>query len=541
MFGVTVWPSNAAAAPDVVAANGSMVDASRVAVEFGTLEQAEAAARGHGARVLHLKHTSAHVGHFVGYLIWEAPLGSRAALAEEMAAIRSQVGAQRVGYDEVIELPTSSVSALTPDDPEYGNQWALEQIGGPIAWERHTDASDVLVLINDTGIRYDHEDLRDNIWVNPGEVPGNGVDDDENGHVDDVHGVDVRNGDPDPMDDAGHGTSCAGIIGAAGDNGVGVAGVAWKVGLVACKWMGSDGRGNASDASQCLEYAIDLRNAGHNLLITSNSWGGFGDNATLKSAFEAAGAAGILNITGAGNSRLNLDEQPTYPEGWVMDTLITAVNSNQSDEVASSANYGMNTVDLAAPGTQVRTTARDATDSYRDVNGSSFAGPHVAGAVALAASYYETTDIQALRQLVLDSVDPVASLEGRTVTGGRLNVGTMLDGDLEPDPTGSGSESGSDGSGSGTGGGPDPDSGTGTGSGGDDGESGEGTTDSAGGTTGPGDSGPTGGGSGSDDGGATGGGDNDAGSCACRAQPTGELAGWGLLGLLGLAAVRRRI
>src|SRR5262249_28581701 len=214
----------------------------------------------------------------------------------------------------------------------------------PLAWDVVQGSPDVVVGVIDTGIDYTHPDLVANMWTNPGEIPGNGIDDDGNGFVDDVYGYDFANDDPDPSDDYGHGTHVAGTIGAVGNNSVGIAGVSWRVRLMAIKFIGANGSGSSSGAVRAVNYAVQM-----GARLTSNSWGGRGNSIALREAIAAAQAAGQLFVAAAGNSSSNNDTNPFYPASYDLDNVI-AVGAIESDgDRATFSNFGQ-TVDVYAPG-----------------------------------------------------------------------------------------------------------------------------------------------------------------------------------------------
>ena len=251
---------------------------------------------------------------------------------------------ESLGYDDVLAsakplpgfeyLEPNAVLTLqaTTNDPYYTYEYGLNNTGSvPFdtgssqadadidaaeAWDLTTGSSDVVVGIIDSGVDYTHPDLAANMWHNPFETPGDGIDNDRNGYVDDVYGADFANGDGDPMDDQGHGTHVAGTIGAAGNNGVGVAGVNWHVQLMALKFLAADGSGSTADAIQALNYATSMRNKGVNIRLTSNSWGGGGFEQALKDAIAASGNAGMLFVAAAGNDGLNNDATASYPGNY---------------------------------------------------------------------------------------------------------------------------------------------------------------------------------------------------------------------------------
>jgi hypothetical protein len=269
----------------------------------------------------------------------------------------------------------------------------------------------------DTGIDYLHPDLAENMWTNPGEIAGNGIDDDGNGFVDDVYGWDFANDDNDPTDGHYHGTHCAGTVAGVGDNGIGVAGVMWHAQLVALKFLSDGGSGTTTDAIDAVNYANAM-----GIHITSNSWGGGGYSQGLYDVI----AEGGLFIAAAGNSGVDNDLSPHYPSSYACDNIIAVAATDHSDLLASFSCYGLTSVDLGAPGVDVYSCSPG--NSYQYLSGTSMATPHVSGAAGLVWSYNPMLTALEIKDLLLQSVDPVSSLNGRVVTGGRLNVAAALDG-----------------------------------------------------------------------------------------------------------------
>ncbi|MGH9868475.1 MAG: choice-of-anchor D domain-containing protein [Candidatus Polarisedimenticolia bacterium] len=323
--------------------------------------------------------------------------------------------------------PNYIVSAsAAPNDPSYGLLWGLHntgQTGGTpgadidaeAVWNILTGSRSVVVGVIDTGIDPTHPDLAANMWTNPGEIPGNHVDDDHNGYVDDVRGWDFINEDNDPFDDHSHGTHVAGTIGAVGNNGIGVAGVNWAVSLVGLKFLSAGGSGNTADAIEAVEYATAM-----GLDMTNNSWGGGGFSQALLDAIVAADAANCLFVAAAGNSGANMDVSPHYPAGYNAPNIISVAATDHRDARASFSNYGLTTVDLGAPGVDVYSSVPGA--AYAHFSGTSMASPHVTGVVALMRAKSPGLAVAALKRALLDSTDPIPALAGITVSGGRLNA-----------------------------------------------------------------------------------------------------------------------
>jgi len=331
--------------------------------------------------------------------------------------------------------------ALTPNDPSYGDLWGMNNTGqnnGVVdadidaaeAWDITTGSSDIVIGVIDTGVDYNHEDLADNMWQNPGEIAGNGVDDDNNGYIDDIYGIDTANGDTDPIDDDSHGTHVAGTIGAVGNNGIGVVGVNHDVSIAACKFLGADGTGSTAGAIECINYFTDLKDAGVNVRATNNSWGGGSFSQALADAITAAGDADILFLAAAGNSGVDNDASPHYPSSYENDSIVAVASIGRNDgDVGHS--YGLTSVDLAAPGGAILSTIPG--NSYATYSGTSMATPHVAGSAALVWSINPALSAVEMKDILMSSGDDNVYATGRTVSGKRLNVNNALEA-ADPDP-----------------------------------------------------------------------------------------------------------
>jgi subtilisin family serine protease len=283
------------------------------------------------------------------------------------------------------ELRASDVAVT---DPHSDNLWGLNNdtgISARRAWDVSTGSSDVVVAIIDTGIDYTHPDLAANMWVNPGETPGNGIDDDANGYIDDIHGVNTVLGAAErgnPMDDNEHGTHVAGTIGAVGNNGEGVVGVNHTVKLMGLKFMDASGGGRLSDAIAAIDYMVSMKATyGINIRVSNNSWGGGGFSPALHAAIDRARAAGIAFVAAAGNSAQDTDLFPSYPSSYEVANVVSVAAINTDQTLASFSNYGAESVDIAAPGVGIFSTLPNGRYGY--LSGTSMATPHVVGALAL--------------------------------------------------------------------------------------------------------------------------------------------------------------
>jgi hypothetical protein len=319
------------------------------------------------------------------------------------------------------------VGVAPPNDPFWlsGQLWGLEKIQVQQTWQNFTSGNGSVVIADiDTGVDYNHPDLAANMWHNPGEIPGNGIDDDDNDYIDDVYGIDTYNNDRDPMDDHGHGTHTSGTIAGVGNNGVGVAGVNWNAKILACKFMNSQGNGPDSAAIECFNYIAALKQRGINIRASSNSWGGTrsgGVPTALKSAIDAAGSKGIVNVIAAGNSALNIDVTPVDPASLTSTSTIVVAASDGSDNRADFSNYGPIGVDVAAPGVGIVSTLPG--NNYASWSGTSMAAPHVAGLVGLLATIAPSSTVSQIKTAVMSSVDAV-SWGNQIASHGRINAYT---------------------------------------------------------------------------------------------------------------------
>lgn len=311
-----------------------------------------------------------------------------------------------------------------PNDPDFSQLYGMNQsndndIDAPEAWELTTGNANIIVGVIDTGIDYDHEDLKANIWLNPGESGGgkenNNIDDDGNGYKDDYRGWNFIYKSNDPYDDNDHGTHCSGTVGAVGNNGKGVVGVNWNVKLMALKFLGSDGSGGTAEAAEAIIYGVD-----NGAKVLSNSWGGGGESQVLKDAIQYAQDRGVLFIAAAGNDSKNTDTSPNYPSNYEVPNVVSVASNDNADNVSSFSNYGRRTVDLSAPGSNIYSTRP--LSRYQRLSGTSMATPHVAGAAALVLSRFPSATSEQVIVRLLGGVDRKSQFIGKMVSGGRLNV-----------------------------------------------------------------------------------------------------------------------
>ena len=323
--------------------------------------------------------------------------------------------------------------AVIPNDPSFGQLWGMRNTGQTVnadpgvagadcratdAWGVLTGNPNFVVAIIDSGTLTTHVDLAANIWVNPGEIAGNGIDDDANGYIDDTKGWDFFSVDNNP-DDGGHGTHTAGTVGAVGNNGIGVAGVAWSCKLMALRFIGPTG-GFTSDAILAVQYATRK-----NVKVSNNSWGGGAFSQALFDAIGASRTVGHVFVASAGNNGANGDISPSYPAAYNLDNIISVAATDNNDARASFSNYGATSCDLGAPGVNTYSTYGT---TYAFLSGTSMAGPHVAGAAALVYIQNPTWTYTQVKAKILGTARPIAALAGLCVTGGVLDVNACLGG-----------------------------------------------------------------------------------------------------------------
>jgi subtilisin family serine protease len=312
-------------------------------------------------------------------------------------------------------------AAVAPNDEGFDLQYALRDsddhdVDATNAWDRRTQCATVAVL--DTGIKTDHKDLRDNIWVNEHEISGNGLDDDHNGYVDDYKGADLIDARGSGVDKNGHGTHVAGIVAARGNNDRGVSGLCWKARLMAVRILDADGHGYQSTAAEGIVYAVD-----QGVRVINASYGSPAPSEIEREAIRYAGAHGAVIVAAAGNEHLNADKHPFYPAAYPDANVISVAASDQRDRLASFSNYGETSVDLAAPGSNIASTWDDG--DYRGASGTSMASPLVSAAAAMLRKAGVHSP-ERIRELLLKYADDKSKLKGKVASSGRLNINRAL-------------------------------------------------------------------------------------------------------------------
>ena len=364
-------------------------------------------------------------------------------VANEYSEMKDQVEYAEVNYsislepevgisnnDSAGEESSESPSSNMPDDPMFAEQWSLAnsgQRGGKakadinalLAWDKKGTGSDeVIVAVLDSGVDYRHPDLVQNMWERPKDVAE--YFDDQLGYVNDEYGFDATDVNGDPMDENGHGTHCAGIIGADGNNGIGIAGINWRVKIMPLKFMSKGGFGSTKDAIEAINYVINRKKAGVNVRIISASWGSTQKSKALEDVIRAAGDAGILFVAASGNASADADKSPHYPASFDLPNVISVAALNRNDELASFSNFGAKRVHIAAPGAEILSTWLNG--DFREASGTSMATPEVAGVAALVLASEPKLSMQELRARLFKTVDKLPSLAGKVSTGGRINA-----------------------------------------------------------------------------------------------------------------------
>jgi subtilisin family serine protease len=333
-----------------------------------------------------------------------------------------------------IELDATYGPPVLPRDPQFNEQWALANSGqrggkqgadisATLAWATTVGSEDVVVAVLDSGVDYTHEDLIKNMWMRPN--PMAPYQDEELGTIDDEYGFNAIDSAADPMDENGHGTHCAGIIGAEGENDIGIAGVNWKVKIMPLKFMNAGGFGTTKDAIEAINYVIDRKKAGVNVRVISASWGSTQRSRALEDVIRKAYENDILFVAAAGNSTVNNDRNPHFPSSYNVPNVISVAALDRNDQLATFSNYGVKSVAIAAPGVDILSTWLG--DAYEEKSGTSMATPVVSGVAALVLAEHPRMSVDDLKKKLLASTDPIVALKGKIATGGRINAAKALE------------------------------------------------------------------------------------------------------------------
>ncbi|CAL8463390.1 g2924 [Coccomyxa elongata] len=369
------------------------------------------------------------LGTQTGFHMIDVPQGL--SVSDVLKALQDHPGVEHAEVDKVLTAYSQ------PNDPDLPQQWAMYKLGLftdslPVngqsdmgAWNRSTGSSEVVVCVIDSGIDYTHPDLQGNVWTNLGEIPNNGIDDDKNGYIDDVHGFNFLSNTGDPMDNNYHGTHLSGMVGALCNNNIGVCGVNQNVKVMACKFLDGSGNGYTSDAVRCLNYALEM-----GADITLNSYGGlYADSYALQSAIEAADQKGQLFVTAAGNDYgVDIDATPTYPAAYRNRNIMSVIATDQNDGLANYSNFGQKNADIAAPGSKILSTILNG--QYGMHEGTSQSAGFVAGAAALLLAAHKAAGHNAsgadMRDPLMRGVLPSAALTNKCGAGGMLDIGRSM-------------------------------------------------------------------------------------------------------------------
>jgi subtilisin family serine protease len=359
----------------------------------------------------------------------------RTALVELPPGVSVDAAARSFAADPAVEFAEPNYLyhlAATPNDPLFPRLWGLHQasdadIDALEAWALTTGSPDVVAAVIDTGVAFGHADLAPNMWTNRREIAGNGVDDDGNGRIDDLHGWDFVAGDGAPLDENGHGTHVAGTIGARGNDGFGVTGVNWRVQMMALRAGDAGGAFSSRAVADSISYAC-----ANGARVVNGSFGGAGISLAVTNAMRSAACARTLFVFASGNDGANNDVTASFPCNADVASIVCVAATTASDGLASYSNYGARNVDLAAPGSTILSTW---TTGYAWASGTSMAAPHVAGVAALMLARNDTLTPLALRATILSTVDSVPSLAGLVATGGRLNAASAVAGVPGPAPS----------------------------------------------------------------------------------------------------------
>ncbi len=389
------------------------------------------------------------------HLIENPSLAKNRAAINELARTNMLQITDGPAYPDNPEIPTAGLQQATGKDTMLDKQWGIAQVKGIAAQQNSPQGKDIIVAVTDTGVDYTHPDLINQMWRNEKEIPGNGIDDDNNGYIDDIVGWDFANNDNKPYDlsmsmidilmsggNPGHGTHVSGVIGATGNNGMGIVGIAPKVKIMALRFITEKGQGTSEAAIKAIDYAVN-----NGAKIINASWGGEkGDESDdeIQKAIERAKAKGVLFIAAAGNGRVDqaagkavgfnndTDPKPVLPATFNLENMITVAAIDVNEKIGEFSNYGPKSVHLGAPGVNILSTVPG--NRYQDTiielgsmkvtwDGTSMATPHVVGAAALLWSTDPNMTATTVKEKLLSMTVKIPSMTNKTVTGGRLDLG----------------------------------------------------------------------------------------------------------------------
>lgn len=361
---------------------------------------------------------------------------TRAAISQLTSSLASEVKYAEPNFIYHADVIAGSFEAALPNDPKFNDQWDMKntgQIDKPGTGQAGTEGRDInivplwnegvtgerklLVAVIDTGIDYTHPDLAANIFKNEKEIPENGIDDDENGVIDDVYGANFETGAGvgNGLDDNNHGSHCAGTIGAVGNDSNGISGVNWIVSMIPAKFLSAAGSGTLEGAVNAIKYGTKM-----GAKVSSNSWGGGSFSETLRDAIQEAGDSGSLFIAAAGNDSVDNDADPHYPSNYELSNVIAVAATDNRDALASFSNYGKNTVHVSAPGKNILSTVKGG--DYAIYSGTSMAAPHVSGIAALIWGANPSWTAAEVKERLITTSTPVAALKKKSVSRGRVNA-----------------------------------------------------------------------------------------------------------------------
>lgn len=316
-------------------------------------------------------------------------------------------------------------TAEDANDQFYSLQYGHKLMSMSYAWDKQKGNPELLALVIDTGIDVNHRDLTSNIWTNPNEIPNNKIDDDGNGYVDDVNGMNAITNTGSGIDDNGHGTHVAGIIGAEANNYIGISGVAHKVKLVGLKFLSATGTGSTANAIKAVQYGINLKRAGHKVVVMNNSYGSSYFSKPFLDAIQLASKEDILFVAAAGNNYANSDVTPFYPAGYDSFNVISVGSVDNSAQYNTFSNYGIASVDVAAPGSGILSTILSNNYGYK--SGTSMAAPQVSGLAILAKAQCSTLDASSNKSFIMSSVVKFDNLASKVASSGVVNGIGLID------------------------------------------------------------------------------------------------------------------